>query len=170
MPPTGVSISTCLSSPFCCFFTFTLQAGKDKVTRIAIPKTKKPMSCNLILRMRRTSFGDLRRTFEAGAALRNVWNGDWQMAVNRNFAEESLDSRDFRDARIGKRAYIIFDLGKIAGQIRIPHGDDGGLSSSMIEQLLQQKAGGVGHCHRIAHFPRRRNDVDGRNHSLRLVD
>src|ERR1700680_5059399 len=34
MPPTGVSISTCLSSPFCSFFTFTLQAGRSSVPRV----------------------------------------------------------------------------------------------------------------------------------------
>src|ERR1700756_103321 len=110
MPPTGVSISTCLSSPFCCFFTFTLHAGKSRLIRIANPRAERLARCDLVLRMGRTSFGDLRRTFEAGAALRNVWNSNRQMPVNRNFAEESLDGRDFRDARVGKRAHIIFDL------------------------------------------------------------
>src|ERR1035438_9469897 len=105
MPPTGVSMSTCLSSPFCSFFTFTLQAGNSTVTRAASPRTNVLTIGELVLRMGRLSFGDWGRRFETGAALGDIRNGNGQMTANRNFSEERFDRGHFRYGRIGKRTH-----------------------------------------------------------------
>src|ERR1700729_2156881 len=131
MPPTGVSISTCLSWPFCSFFTFTLQAGSSKAARVASPKANPLTAANLVRRIWRPSLGDVRRPFETGAALSDTRNREGQMAGNRHFSEQRLDPCYFRDGRVGKRTHIIFDLGEIARHIRIPHGADGRLFRGM---------------------------------------
>src|ERR1035438_654247 len=108
-------MSTCLSSPFCSFFTFTLQAGRSRAARVASPTASVLTICDLVLRMWRPSFGDLCRAFETGAALGNIRNGDGQMAANRNLPEERFDRAHLRHGRIGKRTHAILDLGEIAG-------------------------------------------------------
>src|SRR3984893_8443879 len=102
-----------------------------------------------------TSLGDPRRALESGAALGNIWNANGQMAANRNLPEERFDCAHFRNRSVGKGTHVILDLGKIAGQIRIPHGDDRCFFRSMIEQLLQQRASRIRYVDRIACSPRR---------------
>src|SRR6266702_7853036 len=111
MPPTGVSMSTCLSPPSFCFFTLTLHAPRRATARIATPKATLLMTRNLVLLMPvSSSYGNFRRTFQPGAALGDIRNRDGQMAANRNFSKERLDGGHFRDRRIGKRTHVILDL------------------------------------------------------------
>src|SRR5271168_2418217 len=120
MPPTGVLMSTCLSCPSFSFLTFTLQAGKSRVVRAARARANGNADGNL-LRMRGTSVGGLCRALDAGAALGDVRNGDGEMAAHRNLAEQGFDGGDFRNRGVGEGTHVIFDPGKIAGQVGISH-------------------------------------------------
>src|SRR5437899_2940059 len=122
MPPTGVLISTCLSSPFFSFFTLTLQAGSNKDANVAHAKASPQSPRNLVLRMPYPFYSNLRRTFEAGAALGNIWDADGQTPANWNLPEKRFNRAHLRHVRVGKRAHVVFDLGKIAGQIGMSHG------------------------------------------------
>src|SRR5215469_4511498 len=119
MPPTRVLISTCLSCPSFCFFTLMLH---PRPTTAASPRASVPANRTLILAMRSPSLRNLRGTLQSCAALRDARNRDRQTAANRNLSKQCLDRRYLRDRRVGKRAHVIFDLGKIARQVRIPHG------------------------------------------------
>src|ERR1700674_1777374 len=126
-------MSTCLSSPFSLFFTFTLQPARRSAARVANPNANLPSTRNLVLRMGRPSLGNLRRARKAFAPLGDIWNGDGKVAANRNLPEKPFDRPDLRDGRVGKCTHVILNLGEIAGQVRIPHGDDRRLFRGMIE-------------------------------------
>src|SRR6201998_216702 len=110
MPPTGVWISTCLSSPFCSFFTFKLHAERRSIAPVESAKRNANQKSNLVLRMAGSSFGNLRRTLESDAALRDIGNRDRQMAANRNLPKQGLDRGHLRHGRVRKCANVIFGV------------------------------------------------------------
>src|SRR5208337_3432582 len=112
MPPSGVLMSTCLSSPPFSFCTLTLHAESAAIS--ISPQAKMP---TLVLRMR-PSLGKLRRTLDPGAPFGDVRNSHGQMAAHWNLPEQRLDRCQLRHRRVGKRTHVILDLGEIAGQIR----------------------------------------------------
>src|SRR5579871_5245371 len=109
MPPIGVLMSTCLSSPFFSFCTFTLQADNSIKTAMENPRTT---VLSISLRMRSSSLRNVCRTLQSDAALRDIRNRNRQVSANRNLAEKRLDRRHFRDRRIRERAHVVFDLGE----------------------------------------------------------
>src|SRR5436309_2835393 len=135
MPPSGVLISTSLSSPLFSFFTLTLQPA-SKMLRTAPHTTSTRIAEKLLLSMRRASlrYGAL----HPRSALRDVRDRDRQMTSNGNLPKQRLHRRHFRDRRIRKRAHVILDLWKIAGQVWIPHRHHRRLLYRAIHQLLQQ--------------------------------
>src|ERR1700739_1040697 len=112
MPPTGVWISTCLSSPFCSFFTFTLQAERRSSAPMENANKNAGRNPNLVLRMARFSFDNLPLTLKAGAAVRDIGNRDRQMAANWNLPKQCFDRGHFRHRRIRKCANVIFGVGE----------------------------------------------------------
>src|ERR1700733_9329542 len=98
MPPTSVLISTCLSSPFCSFFTFTLQP--EARMSAATNRQRKSVAGILFLYMMRTPVGtcagDLRGTLDARSARRYVRDGHRKMTADRDLSEQSFDCGDLR--------------------------------------------------------------------------
>src|SRR5271170_7802858 len=86
----------------------------------------------------RTSFHGLRGTLDSGATLGDVRNAHRQMSPDRNFAEQRLHHTDFGNGRIGKRAKIILDRGKILRQIGISHGKHRSFLPGVIQYFLQK--------------------------------
>src|ERR1700691_5460221 len=119
MPPTGVSISTCLSWPLRSFCTFTLHAGRSRsAARLAAAMTNAE---NLLLRMFRPSVGD--GALDSRSPLRDIGNAHGKMTANGDFSKQRLDRRYLGDCRVGECTHIILDLREVCRQVRIPHGD-----------------------------------------------
>src|SRR5580704_4279900 len=165
MPPTGVLMSTCLSSPFFSFFTLMLHAAR-RSNIIADPRHIKL----LVLPKLETSASDLYRPLYPGATLRDVGYSDRKMATNWNLAEERFYSRNFRHGRVGERAHVVFDLGEVARQVGISHGDHGSFCRRIVEQLLQKRLGGICHCHGVSDLARGWYHIDRRNDGFRFVE
>ena len=150
----GVSMSTFFSCPSLFFFTLTLQAGRTSMALKARTKADTRIRAelpprNLGMCMLRSFLCDLCRPLDAGAALSNVGNADWQVAVNGDFAKQSLDRTDLRDAGVGESAKIILYGGEILCHVGISHGEDSGFLRGMIQNRLQQRAAGVVQRNRV---------------------
>src|ERR1700733_8136885 len=122
MPPTSVLISTCLSSPLASFFTFTLQEDANSRAARLAKAAAMTNAEDLFLRMFNSCAGQLDRTLDSGAALGNTGNAHGKMPANCNFTKQTLDRAYFRHRRVGIRAHIILNPGKVRRKIRIPHG------------------------------------------------
>src|SRR5947209_13110639 len=104
MPPSGVLISTSLSSPLFSFFTFTLQPLVVSTAAMLNSASKRQIQ-ESFLRMNRSSlrYG----TLHPRSALRDVRDRDRQMTSNGNLPKQRLHRRHFRDRRIRKSANVV---------------------------------------------------------------
>src|SRR6266481_4056180 len=113
-------MSTFLSWPLLSFFTLMLQAGKEtKAATASINASAKLVRCDLC--MLRSSLGKLGVTFDARAALGDVWDADGQVSADGNLAEQCLHRAQLLNRRIGKRTQIILNSRKIRHHVGIAH-------------------------------------------------
>src|SRR5271166_2680666 len=114
-------MSTLLSPPLSWSFTSTLQPStvSHPVNAIAISSLAL-LSSTLGISMS-TSLCRRDRPVDSSSALRDVRDGDREVAMNFDFSEQSFYRAHFRDRRVGKRAEIILNLGKVLRQVRVPH-------------------------------------------------
>src|SRR5215471_10504428 len=159
MPPTGVLMSTCLSWPFFSLLTLMLHAGSSNINPSSVTNMAR-MDGTLILPTG-TSARDLRRAFQSGASLGDIRNRDRQAPANGNFAEQRLDRSHFRHGRIRESTEVGLDLGEVARQVGIPHGDHRGLSGGVIEKVFKKRSGRIRHRHGIADLARHRTHING---------
>src|SRR5258708_27075353 len=113
-------MSTCLSCPLDSFFTLTLQADRSAV---AVRAPKRRNTERSFLCMFRPSTGNLERTLQACAALRDIGDTHGKMPANSDFPKQRLDRAYLGYGRVGKRTHVILHLWKVCRKVRVSHRD-----------------------------------------------